>query len=142
MTSTPHTHNWFIFVTPNGPWTLDIEPFYVYCHGLHFQYLSLSSLCEGNSFCTIQILKVRSEPNIFLLLCHHHILPKSLLLLCTNFWFLSNSDTGLNAADMTIQFMSTDLVLVLVCLCPAPDQLNSVPLYPLLSPVSVYKIFI
>ena len=40
MTSTPHTHNWFIFVTPNGPWTLDIEPFYVYCHGLHFQYLS------------------------------------------------------------------------------------------------------
>ena len=140
MTSTPHTHNWFIFVTPNGPWTLDIEPFYVYCHGLHFQYLSLSSLCEGNSFCTIQILKVRSEPNIFLLLCHHHILPKSLLLLCTNFWFLSNSDTRLNAADMTIQFMSTDLVLV--CLCPAPDQLNSVPLYPLLSPVSVYKIFI
>ena len=140
MTSTPHTHNWFIFVTPNGPWTLDIEPFYVYCHGLHFQYLSLSSLCEGNSFCTIQILKVRSEPNIFLLLCHHHILPKSLLLLCTNFWFLSNADTRLNAADMTIQFMSTDLVLV--CLCPAPDQLNSVPLYPLLSPVSVYKIFI
>ena len=142
MTSTPHTHNWFIFVTPNGPWTLDIEPFYVYCHGLHFQYLSLSSLCEGNSFCTIQILKVRSEPNIFLLLCHHHILPKSLLLLCTNFGFLSNADTGLNAADMTIQFMSTDLVLVLVCLCPTPDQLNSVPLYPLLSPVSVYKIFI
>ena len=140
MTSTPHTHNWFIFVTPNGPWTLDIEPFYVYCHGLHFQYLSLSSLCEGNSFCTIQILKVRSEPNIFLLLCHHHILPKSLLLLCTNFGFLSNADTRLNAADMTIQFMSTDLVLV--CLCPAPDQLNSVPLYPLLSPVSVYKIFI
>ena len=140
MTSTPHTHNWFIFVTPNGPWTLDIEPFYVYCHGLHFQYLSLSSLCEGNSFCTIQILKVRSEPNIFLLLCHHHILPKSLLLLCTNFGFLSNADTRLNAADMTIQFMSTDLVLV--CLCPAPDQLNSVSLYPLLSPVSVYKIFI
>lgn len=89
MTSTPHTHNWFIFVTPNGPWTLDIEPFYVYCHGLHFQYLSLSSLSDGNSFCTIQILKVRSEPNIFLLLCHHHILPKSLLLLCTSFWFLS-----------------------------------------------------
>ena len=134
MTSTPHTHNWFIFVTPNGPWTLDIEPFYVYCHGLHFQYLSLSSLCEGNSFCTIQILKVRSEPNIFLLLCHHHILPKSLLLLCTTFWFLSNSDTGLNAADMTIQFMSTDLVLV--CLCPAPDQLCP-PLSPSISCVSL-----
>ena len=29
MTSTPHTHNWFIFVTPNGPWTLDIEPFFM-----------------------------------------------------------------------------------------------------------------